>query len=515
MAALAGTILAVALVVRDSLGRGLYLYRDFVAVPEPAAPQGLFPATSAALRAWPLDGVTWALAGVVPVGVQQAAVLAGSLLLAGLGTGLLVARWGPAPALAASWLAVWNPYVAERLLLGQPPTLLAYASLPWVVLVVRSTLPGPLRVALLVVVAAPAALTPWGGLVAAAGAVVAALTRADRSVTRTAAVAGLGLAWCLPWIVPAALSGASPADPDGALAFAVSDDSGLGAWLSALMGGGIWADGAHPMSRTDPLAIGSSLALLGAAGVGVVVVVRRHRARGVLAAVLLVVPATLAALASGPWIEAAVWLQRVPGLALVRDQHRLLAPAVLVSAVLVAVVVRRVGVHGGRASAAVGAGLVVCLSVASVPDLPRLVHTAYQPTAYPAEWATVVTGLRSVGGQAPTVLSLPWQPLRRADWAGSSPFLDPLPRAVAGEVLTSSVLTVRRGGSTVVVDDAPRPDGPAWASGRVSPQSLRRTGVTHVVEWSGTPGASVADRTGWRLLHTGEHFTVWDVTTVR
>ena len=515
VAAVVGTLVAVALLVRGSLGDGLYLFRDFVGVPAPAAPDGLLPPTSAALRAWPLDGVTWALSGLVPVGLQQAAILVGALLLAGLGTGLLVARWGPAPAVAASWLAVWNPYVAERLLLGQPPTLLGYACLPWVALVVRSRRSGPARVALLVLVAAPAALTPWGGLLVAVAAVLADLTRSDRSLRRAAVVAGVGLAWCLPWLVPAVLSDAPAADPDGAVAFALADDSGLGTWLSALMGGGVWATGARPLSRTDPVALASSAALLVLAVGGLLAAARRHRSRALLGAVLLLVPATAATLTSGPLVEGAAWLQRVPGVALVRDQHRLLAPAVLTAAVLVAVAVRWVGARGGRPAAAAGAGLVMFLTVAAVPDLPRLVRTAYHPVAYPGEWATVVASVRTADGAPPTVLSLPWQPLRSAAWAGPAPFLDPLPRAVPGEVLTSSSLTVRRGESTVVVDDAPRPDGAAWGAGRVGPESLRRAGVTHVVEWLGTPGPPVADRTGWRLLHRGEHFAVYDVATPR
>ena len=49
----------------------------------------------------------------------------------------------------------------------------------------------------------------------------------------------------------------------------------------------------------------------------------------------------------------------------------------------------------------------------------------------------------------------------------------------------------------------------------VSAQSLRRHGVTHVVEWLGTPGALPSDRSGWRRVHAGPDFTVWDVTTAR
>ena len=62
-------------------------------------------------------------------------------------------------AVAAAGLAVWNPYVAERLLLGQPPTLLGYAAMPWVALAARSAAPLGWRLPLVLLAAAPAALT--------------------------------------------------------------------------------------------------------------------------------------------------------------------------------------------------------------------------------------------------------------------------------------------------------------------------------------------------------------------
>jgi len=523
----ASAILATAIVLSGVTGTAQRLVRDFVAVPDPAAPTSLLPTTAAQLRAWPLDAISWAMSAVVPTGVQQRLLLVTALALAGIGTGLLVRRAGPAAAAAAAWLAVWNPYVTERLLLGHGPTLLGYACLPWIVLVLRSTLRTRHRLLLLVAVAIPAALTPWGGVVAAVTAVFADLSRGDRSLARTAAVATVASAWCLPWVLPAVLVGGVGADPDGPAAFALADDSGLGAWVSALMGGGVWAVGAQPLSRSDPVALAGSLALLTLAVAAVVdlwVVARmtevtsgpdpeeatgRSTAMAAVALLLLVGPASLAWWASGPGLGVMSELQQVPGFALFRDQHRMLAPGVLALSVLVGLAVGWVARHGGRTASALGCALVVALSVASVPDLPSRMRTDYRPVTYPADWADAVRSL-DAAPTAPTVLSLPWQPLRAPGWADEPPFLDPLPRAVSGTVLTSTALTVQRAGGSIVVDDAPV--GEDWASGSVTAASLRRHGVTHVVEWLGTPGALAGSRDGWRLVHQGPSFTVWDVS---
>jgi hypothetical protein len=80
-------------------------------------------------------------------------------------------------------------------------------------------------------------------------------------------------------------------------------------------------------------------------------------------------------------------------------------------------------------------------------------------------------------------------------------------------VLTSTELTVQRDGISVVVDDAPLGEG--WADGSVTADSLHRHGVTHVVEWLGTPGSLASAHDGWRLLHSGPSFTVWEVSGAR
>ena len=139
--------------------------------------------------------------------------------------------------------------------------------------------------------------------------------------------------------------------------------------------------------------------------------------------------------------------------------------------------------------------LVIALGVASVPDLARSVHTAYRPVVYPQEWDAVIDAV-SVDG-TPTVLSLPWQPLRRPTWAGDPAFLDPLPRAVPGTTLVSTALSVERGGTVVVVDDTPVDE--VWATGRCRPTAFAGTASPTSSSGSGHPVRSRAATTvgGW------------------
>lgn len=497
-----------------SLGRGEFLYRDFVTAPVPARPASWFPGDYASLRAWPLDALTWLLAPVVPAGVQQLAVLLAVPVLAGTGVAVLVSRWGPLPAAVSAAVAVWNPYVAERLLMGQAPTLLAYAAAPWVALAARSRAPLPRRVLLVLLAALPAALTPWGGLVALATALGAGVTRHDRRGRELAALAVLGIGWCLPWLLPSLVAASGGhADPDGGAAFALRDDTGLGTWWSALTGGGIWSESAALASRRDLTSSLASALVLALACAGALTLRGRRR---LLALTALVLPASLAALLSGPLVGVVTALQAVPGLALVRDQHRLLGLAVLAQAGLAGLAVGRTkrSAPFGRPTAAAVAVAVTAALVGMQPDLTGRLAQAYRPITYPAGWQEVVGAVEQAGshGRRPVVLSMPWQPLRRTVWAGESSFLDPSPRGLPATVVTSSALRVTRDGRLRVVDDHPVPHEQAWSEGRLSAQALRSQGVTLVLAWVTSPGTQPVVRPGWRELARTPDWVLWDVT---
>ena len=74
---------------------------------------------------------------IVPGMLLQKLVLLGALAGGGLG----ILRLAPRDSLTGQLVAVsvyqWNPFVAERLVLGHWPLLVGYAVLPWLVLAAR------------------------------------------------------------------------------------------------------------------------------------------------------------------------------------------------------------------------------------------------------------------------------------------------------------------------------------------------------------------------------------------
>lgn len=517
-ASLAVTLGLAAWVCARSLGRGWILYRDFVTVPDPRlGPPG---ASGAAVQAVPLDAVTTLLAVVVPTAVQQQAMLVATLVLSGTGVAALLRAHGGAAMTCGAGLAVWNPYVAERLLAGQPPTLLAYSMAPWIIVAVRHRTTAPRRLALVVLAALPAALTPFGGLLAAVVALASSVStpgRRSRGWLTAVAVAAIG--WCLPWIVAAAVGPPVVADRDGAGAFAVGADSALGTVGSVLMLGGIWAPGARPSSRLDLLPVLASLALLVLVVAGVLHLGRRGRAGSALRLGLLYVLSVglVLLLSTGPGLAAFGALQAIPGVAIFRDTHRLLGLAALACALGAGLAVagatsrmaRRLPGAAPRVAAVLG---VLALVVLTVPDLPGAVRQSYRPVAFPADWAQVVEAVDAVPGDG-AVLVLPWQPFRTAPWAGRAPFLDPLPRALDREALSSFDLTVARDGRSLTVDGGDPAEGERWAAGQLDPQVMDRLGITVVVEWQGTVGRLPQDHPGLQLFLRTANFTVWSTTS--
>jgi hypothetical protein len=524
--------IALALVVCwRSLGRGIYLYRDFVTVPDPVLGPQAWGADGQAPRAVPLDAVMAMAATVVPPGVQQQVMLVGALVLAGSGAALLLRRHGLAAMVAASAVATWNPFVAERLLLGQPPTLLAYSMTPWVVVVVRSRLTGWRALAALVVVAAPAALTPWGGLTAFLTAVVVSLVTPSRRDPRwLAAVVVAGVVWCLPWVVPAVVHGTGAADADGAAAFAAGADGPLGTLGSVLTLGGIWAPAARPGSRESVVAVAMSVLLLAVVLTTAATRLRRtpRGPQWLLAASLVVPPLAAWLAATHAGVAVGRTLQAVPGVAIARDSHRWLGFAAIATALLVGLAVGAVARRLTRSAAsrpflaavpASAAVAVVAVAVLTVADLPRLVHTAYEPVQMPSDWAPALAAVRESAGEG-TVLVVPWSSFRAARHEGAGgatfnagrPFLDPLPRALDQRVLLSRELDVVRDGRVWVVDADREVLTSLQTAGELDATKLSAAGVSVVVQWRHTVGVQLRAGPDLAPVHEGEAFQVWAVT---
>ncbi|WP_245713498.1 hypothetical protein [Nocardia vaccinii] len=130
--------LVLALIVAGPLlGPGYLLLRDGVSTPRSYPTDSALGLGDAAPRAVPQDWLLATVSSVVDGGIVVKAILVGALWAAGWGAAALSRRLldvSLGPQLLAATVAVWNPYVAERLLQGHWSLLAGYAALPWTVL---------------------------------------------------------------------------------------------------------------------------------------------------------------------------------------------------------------------------------------------------------------------------------------------------------------------------------------------------------------------------------------------
>ena len=284
-----------------------------------------------------------------------------------------------------------------------------------------------------------AGLTPTGLMLAATVALTCVFAPGTGRSRWLCAAVGLGAAVlvALPWLTAAAVADSlSSSQAAGVPAFAARAEPGLGTLASLASLGGIWNAEAVPASRTTLFAVVAAVVLLGIVALGLPVVLRRPVAVPllVLAAVAVVLPA---AMATGPglaFVETTV--RALPGLGVVRDAQKWVALAVpgYALAGAAAVVTLR-----GRLPAAATAAICCAALVATLPDLAWGVGGKMSAVHYPPGWAAAAA---MINEDPQPVAVLPVGSFRRFAWAGDAPVLDPLPRWVRAEVLTSGDLTV-------------------------------------------------------------------------
>ncbi|OQS12551.1 hypothetical protein B0T44_16155 [Nocardia donostiensis] len=310
------------------------MLRDAVSTPRSYPTDTALGLGDAAPRAVPQDALLAALSPLVDGGVLVKAILLTALWAAGYGAAVLARELLRAPLaaqLVATTVALWNPYIAERLLQGHWSLLTGYAALPWTALAatrLRERRPG--AAAALAGCFAAAGLTPTGALLAG----VLALALVGRRAFAVAAA--LLVAACAPWLIATAVSGvgAEPSDPAGITAFAARAEPGL-ATIGSLAGlGGIWNADAVPVSRTTLLATAATALLLLIVGLGVRAVAtgdadavhtRTRRTLLLIAAIAIMFPA----FGATAWGTAALeWLVvHIPGAGLLRDTQKYVALA--------------------------------------------------------------------------------------------------------------------------------------------------------------------------------------------
>src|SRR5579872_1185656 len=122
------------LALGPGVGRGFLLSYDMVFVPRESFTSAVYNtglAGAAPPRAVPSDLVVAALSAALPGDVVQKLVLLAIFVLACAGVTMLLDREPWVARLAGGVFYAWNPYVAERLIIGQWALLLGYAGLPW------------------------------------------------------------------------------------------------------------------------------------------------------------------------------------------------------------------------------------------------------------------------------------------------------------------------------------------------------------------------------------------------
>ena len=435
------------LVTAPLLAPGYLMLRDAVSTPRSYLSDAALGLSEAAPRAVPQDFFVALASGVIDGGMVVKALLVIGLFLAGWGAARLAAMIVPdagvAGQLIAATIAIWNPYVAERLLQGHWSLLVGYACLPWVattMLRLRTSGASPwVGVFALVFWIALAGLTATGLMLAATVAVTCAVAPGSGRPRWWCAGVGLVAAVlvALPWLTAATLADSlSSTQAQGVSVFAARAEPGLGTLASLASLGGIWNADAVPPSRTTLFVVVAAVVLLAVVAVGLPTVVRRPAAVPllILAAVAVVVPAMMA---TGPGMAAVeATIRTLPGLGVVRDAQKwvgLAVPAYSLAGAGAVVTLR----HRIPAAATT---LICCAAiVATLPDLFWGVGGKLATVNYPPAWSAVSA---LINDDPRPVAVLPVDSIRRFTWAGDAPVLDPLPRWVRADVLTTGDLTI-------------------------------------------------------------------------
>jgi hypothetical protein len=525
--ALAGLVLGL-VALGPGLAPGYLLSYDMVFVPRMPFSGALIGLTGGPPRAVPSDAVVAVASLLLPADILQKLILLLIFVAACSGAAALLDRgWpggAPLPArLAAGVFYAWNPYVAERLLIGQWALLLGYAGLPWVLRLI-CTGPGRIRPARLLCLMIPAAIGGFTAMsITVLAAVPAALCRREagreraRRLTTVIACAAL---LSLPWLIPA-FAVAVHTDPRGVDVFAARADTPFGRLGSLVVLSGIWN------AQTVPRGYGGGgsvvwLLVVAAALGGYLLLARARRVApglGVAALAGLVI-AAIGVTSPGRAVLrdlVTAWA----GFAVLRDGQQFVAPLALAEAVglgaLVAWIVAGAQRQASRATAALAA-MALLAPVVLLPGMAWGLAGRLRPVAYPADWLRarqVIDGDPARG----SVLLLPWAAYRRYPWNGGEAVYDPWSRLLGREVISNDGLQVGNLTLTQESADSIRLNRIVTARGPLT-GALRAAGVLYVVVDAGPllgqpgqlPGPALAERArlpGVQVVMAGRDLVVF------
>ncbi|WP_020380491.1 hypothetical protein [Nocardiopsis chromatogenes] len=512
-----GLLLGV-LALGPGLKRGFILRYDMVFVPNPPLGPVQLGAGEGFPRAVPSDAVAALLSKALPADIVQSILLLAVFALSCAGAARLVR--GPLVArLAAGVFYAWNPFIAERLLLGQWAVLLGYAGLPWV-LAAAARLAGAKDLPRLVTALLPAAVGGFSSAVLSALAAVPTTIARPGTLRRRLGSALLAVAAAtalsLPWLVPAltAAGGGARTDPGAVDLFAARADTPFGAAGSLLMLGGIWNAQAVPDLYGHPFLAACRLALALAALAGWVLLLRRGSlgpaGPGLTAAALAgLAIALLGTVDPGRDLLRAL-IGAWPGFGALRDGHLYTAPLALLQAVglggaaaWLAQGARRTETEKGPAApdrfGAVAAALLLLAPLVLLPGLAWGAAGRLAPVHYPAEWSEVQR-LVDADPAPGSVLVLPWSAYRgleTADPGRTAVVLDPAVKLFERPAVWNDDLRVADGG-TVRAAEGEDPAARAAAEAAAGPggagaPEIGALGVRYVLVEREAPDPTSAD----------------------
>jgi hypothetical protein len=507
-------------------------------------------------RAVPSDLVVAAMSRILPADTLQKLVLLAIFVLACSGAAALLDREPLVARLAAGIFYTWNPYVAERLIIGHWALLLGYAALPWVLRAILApdlnSRRGAARLALALL---PAIIGGFAAMVITAlvAVPVAVFTRDPRRAALVPAALAVG---SLPWFIPSLLHQVY-VDPASVAAFAARADTPFGSIGSLLMLGGAWN------AQTVPTAYGGPWSALWLAAVIIALAAYLLLARAqprwpglAVAALAGLVLAALAVTTPGRDLlrtMIAAW----PGFAVLRDAQQFVAPLALLESVGFGLAVAaalnpapfRRALKPGRPALAhlpatpsdrpvpartagtasdhpvrahpprtvsvrpvhadlpgtpserparadlTGTLLGVLALLAPVLLLPGLVWGAagrLRPAWYPATWLSAARTL-DVSPAPGSVLLLPWATYRTPPWNHGEVVLDPWTRLLSRPLIWNDGTQV---GPVALTPDDPRARSLDAAIDGTGPlnAALRAAGVRFVLDDADGPRSQVAAR---------------------
>jgi hypothetical protein len=542
------------LALGPGLRRGFLLSYDMLFVPRepfPAALPGLAPP-----RAVPSDLVVAAMSRILPADILQKLVLLAIFVLACSGAAALLDREPLLARLAAGVFYTWNPYVAERLIIGHWALLLGYAALPWVLRAILApdlnSRRGTARPALALL---PAIIGGFAALaITALVAVPAAVfTRSTRRAALTLAALAVG---SLPWLIPSLLHQVF-VDPASVAAFAARADTPFGSISSLLMLGGAWNAQTVPTAYGGPWSALWLAAVIVALAAYLLLARSQHRWPGLAAAALAgLVIAALGMTAPGRDLLRSL-IAAFPGFAVLRDAQQFVAPLALLESLGLGVAVaaalnpspfRRKALNPKRPALAHVAATASDRSVRSLradpaasasqrpvrptraapagtaPDRPARADLAgtllgvlallvpvlllpglawgaagrLRPAWYPATWLSAAQTLDA--SPAPgSLLLLPWATYRTPTWNHGEAVLDPWTRLLSRPLIWNDGTQV---GPVALTPDDPRARSLNRAVDGTGPltSTLRAAGVRFVLDDADGPRSQVAARLPGSLM---------------